>query len=266
MLRSVFAKTAYEQRRSLLGWATAIVLLVLMYAAIWPGIRDQPSLNDFLDTMPEAFRSLFASSGADMSTPVGYIQIELMSFMGPILVILYAVAQGSRGVAGEEDRRTMDLLLAEPVSRTRVLLEKAGAMVAGTFVLSATLGLALVVEGRLFDMVIPVDRVAAAMLHLALLGLVFGAMALAVGAVTGDVGLSRAIPTGVAVVAYLVNGLGAMVSWLEPLQPYSPFYQYIAHDPLRTGVSGPAAAVAAATVVVFVAVGVWGFRRRDVRG
>lgn len=266
MLRSVFAKTAYEQRRSLLGWVTAIVLLVLMYAAIWPGIRDQPSLNDFLDTMPEAFRSLFASSGADMSTPAGYIQIELMSFMGPILVILYAVAQGSRGVAGEEDRRTMDLLLAEPVSRTRVLLEKAAAMVVGTFVLAATLGLALVVEGRLFDMVIPVDRVAAAMLHLALLGVVFGAMALAVGAVTGDVGLSRAVPTGVAVVTYLVNGLGPMVSWLEPLQRYSPFFQYVGHDPLRTGVSGPAAAVAALTIAVLVAVAVWGFQRRDVRG
>ena len=266
MLHSVFAKTAYEQRRSLLGWVTAIVLLVLMYAAIWPGIRDQPSMNDFLDTMPEAFRSLFASSGADMSTPVGYIQIELMSFMGPILVILYAVAQGSRGVAGEEDRRTMDLLLAEPVSRSRVLLEKAAAMVAGTLVLSATLGVALVVEGRLFDMVLPVDRIAAAMLHLALLGLVFGTMALAVGAVTGDVGLSRAVPTGVAVVAYLVNGLGPMVSWLDPLQRYSPFFQYIGHDPLRTGVSGPAAAVAAVTVAVLVAVAVWGFQRRDVRG
>jgi ABC-2 type transport system permease protein len=266
MLRSVFAKTAYEQRRSLVGWVTAIVLLVLMYAAIWPGIRDQPSLSDFLDTMPEAFRSLFASSGADMSTPVGYIQIELMSFMGPILVILYAVAQGSQGVAGEEERRTMDLLLAEPVSRTRVLLEKAAAMVAGTFVLAATLGLALVVEGRLFDMVIPVDRIAAAMLHLALLGVVFGAIALAVGAVTGDVGLSRSVPAGVAVVAYLVNGLGPMVSWLEPLQRYSPFFQYIGHDPLRTGVSGPAAAVAALTIAVLVAVAVWGFQRRDVRG
>jgi len=50
------------------------------------------------------------------------------------------------------------------------------------------------------------------------------------------------------------------------LQRYSPFFQYIGHDPLRTGVSGPAAAVAAVTVAVLVAVAVWGFQRRDVRG
>ena len=266
MLHSVFLKTAYEQRRALVGWFTAIALLVLMYAAIWPGIRDQPSISDFLDTMPEAFRSLFATSGADMSTPVGYIQIEFMSFMGPILVILYAVGQGSRAVAGEEDRRTMDLLLASPVSRLRVLLEKAAAMVVGTALLAAVLGLALVVEGRLFDMVIPIDRVAAAMLHLALLGLVFGAISLAVGAATGDLGLSRSVPAAIAVVAYLVNGLGPMVAWLEPLQQYSPFYQYIAHDPLRTGVSLTSAAVAGLTVIVLVAVGGWGFQRRDVQG
>jgi ABC-2 type transport system permease protein len=266
MLRSVFGKTLFDQRRGLVGWLVSVALLVLMYAAIWPGVRDQPSLSDFLDTMPEAFRSLFATSGADMSTPVGYVQIELMSFMGPLIVLLYAVTQGSRAVAGEEDRRTLDLLLAVPVSRSRVVLEKAAAMVLGTLALATALGLALVLEGRLFDMDLPVERVAAAMLHLALLGLVFGALALAVGSVTGNAALTRGIPVGVAVVAYLVNGLGAMVSWLEPLQPYSPFYQYIAHDPLRTGVSAPAVLVATATVAVLVAVAVVGFRRRDVRG
>ena len=266
MLRSVFLKTLHEQRRGLLGWLASIVLIVLMYAAIWPSLRGQPSMTDFLDQMPEAFRSLFATSGADMSTPVGYIQIELMSFMGPMLVILYAVMQGSRSVAGEEERRTMDLLLAAPISRARVLLEKAAAMVAGTVGLTAVLGAALVIEGRLFDMVIPVDKLAPAMLHLALLGLVFGAISLAVGAVSGSAGLSRGVPAAVAVVAYLVNGLGPMVSWLDPVQELSPFYQYIAHDPLRNGVSGAAAAVAVATVVVLIAVAVWGFQRRDVHG
>jgi ABC-2 type transport system permease protein len=266
VLRSVFRKTLHDQRVSLLGWLAGIALMILMYAAIWPSVRNQPSLNDYLDELPEAFRSLFASTGADMSTPVGYIQIELMSFLGPILVILYAVGQGSRAVAGEEDRRTMDLLLATPVSRERVLLEKMAATAVGTLGIAAATGVALVVEGRLFDMVLPLDMVAAAMLHLGLLGLVFGALALAIGSSTGSVGLSRGMPAVVAVVAYMVHALGPMVEWLEPLQKLSPFYQYIGHDPLRTGVSGTSVAVALATIVVFTAVAVWGFSRRDVRG
>ena len=266
MLHNVALKTLHDQRRSLVGWVVAVVLLVLMYAAIWPSIRDQPSMSDFLDQMPEAFRSLFATSAADMSTAVGYIQIELMSFMGPTLLIRYAVGQGSGAVAGEEDRHTLDLLLGSPVSRSRVVLEKAAAMVVGTVGLSAATGAALVLVGRLFDLDLPVGRTAAAMLHLTLLGLVFGALALAVGAATGSPGRSRGVAAAVAVLAYLVNGLGGLVDWLRPFQRLSPFYQYSAHDPLRTGVSWPAVAVAVVTVAVLVAGAVWGFGRRDVRG
>lgn len=263
MLRSILAKTLRDQRRSYAAWCVSVVLLVAMYVAIWPSIKGQPSMNDFLDQMPEAMRRLFAMGGADMSTPVGYIQIELLSFLGPILLILYAVVAGSAAVAGEEDRRTLDLLLMTPVPRRRVIFEKAAAMVLGTLGLAALLGVALVVEGSLADMALPVPEVAATMLHLGLLALVFGALALAVGAATGRLGLSRGVPVVVAVVTYVINGLGELVSWLEPFRPWSPFYQYSDHDPLRNGVSAIGVAVAIATVLVLVAVSAWTFERRD---
>ena len=141
-------------------------------------------------------------------------------------------------MAGEEDRHTLDLLLANPVSRARIVLEKAAAMVLGTFVLAAVTGAALVLEGRWADMALPVAGVAAAMLHLALLGVVFGALALAIGAAFGHAAASRAVPAVIAVVAYVVNGLAPQVSWLQPVRKLSPFYQFNGHDPLRNGVSG----------------------------
>ena len=264
MLRSILGKTLYDQRRALLAWVVSLVLLVAMYAAIWPSIKAQPALSDFLNRMPEAFRSLFAASGADMSTPVGYVQIELMSFMGPLIVIMYAVVAGASAVAGEEDRHTLDLLLATPVSRARIVLEKAAAMILGTFVLAGVAGLALIFEGRWADMALPVGGVTAAMLHLALLGVVFGALALGIGAAFGHGGASRAVPAVVAVVAYVVNGLAPQVTWLQPVRKLSPFYQFNGHDPLRNGVSGAAVLVAVGTVVVLVSLAVAGFRRRDV--
>jgi ABC-2 type transport system permease protein len=264
VLRDVLRKTLYDQRRSYPAWCLGVLLLVGMYVALWPSIKGQPSMRDFLAQMPEAFRNLFAMAGADMSTPVGYIQIELLSFMGPLLVLLYAVGAGSSSVAGEEDRRTLDLLLTTPVTRSRVVVDKALAMVAGTLGLATLLGVALVAEGALVGMDLPAGNVAAAMLHLALLGLVFGALSLAIGAATGRLGLSRAIPVFVAVLAYIVNGLGGLVDWLTPMQKLSPFYQYAAHDPLRNGVSWSAVGIAVATVVALVLVAVAGFDRRDV--
>ena len=264
MLGKVLVRTLEDQRRALVYWSGSLVLLVGMYVAIWPSMRDQPGYNQILDQMPEAFRSLFAAAGADMSTSVGYIQVELLSFMGPIAVLIYGISAGVAAVAGEEDRHTMDMLLANPVSRSRLVLDKFAAMVLGIVLLAAVTGAALVLEGMLVDMGLPVGPVAAAMLHLALLGVVFGSLALALSAATGRSGVSRAVPIVVAVVAYVVNGLAPMVDWLEPVQKLSPFYQYIGHDPLRNGVDLSSVLVAVLTAAVLVGVAVAGFRRRDV--
>ncbi|MBE1494066.1 ABC-2 type transport system permease protein [Amycolatopsis lexingtonensis] len=263
MLRDILLKTLHDQRRGLLAWSVSLVLLVAMYVALWPSIRDQPSMGQFLQNIPEAMRALFAASGADMSTPTGYVQVELLSFMGPMLLLIYAITTGAAGVAGEEDRHTLELLMANPVSRTRVVLEKLAALVVGTVLLGLVTGLALVLEGRLAGLTLPIGHVAAAMLHMTLLALVFGALAAAIGGLTGHGTASRAIPAVVAVVAYVLNGLGPIVSWLRPAQKISPFYQYIGHDPLRTGVSLAAVLVAVLTTAVLAAVTVAGFRRRD---
>jgi len=264
VLRSVAAKTLHDQRRALVTWAVSLALLVAMYVAIWPSVRDQPSMSDFLDRMPEAFRAMFAMSGADMSTPTGYVQIELLSFMGPMLLLIYTITAGSGAIAGEEDRHTLDLLLANPVGRTRIVLEKLAAMAAGTALLAAVTAVALLAEGATAGMDLPAGNVMAAMAHMGLLALVFGSLALAIGAGTGHASASRAVPAIVAVVAYVINGLGPIVSWLGPIQRYSPFYQYAGHDPLRNGLSVPAVLVALATVAVLAGIAVAAFRRRDV--
>ena len=264
MLRSVGLKTLYDQRRALVAWGVSLVLLIAMYVAMWPSLRNQPSMRDFLNQMPAAMRSLFAASGADLSTAVGYVHVELLSIMGPLLLIIYSTNAGAGAIAGEEDRHTLDLLLSNPVSRTDLVLEKFGAMVAGTAALGTVTAVALLGQGRLVGMSLPAGGVVAAMLHMTLLALVFGTMALAIGGATGHSALSRAVPAVIAVVSYIVNGLAPVVSWLEPLQRFSPFFQYAGHDPLRRGVSWAAVLVAVTTIVVLAGGAVAGFRRRDI--
>lgn len=153
---------------------------------------------------------------------------------------------------------------AQPVSRTRVVLDRLGAMVVGAVLLGVVAAVTFLVIGPVVDLVVDADKIAAALTHLVLLGLVFGSLALAVGSATGRPGLAKAVAGVVAVASYVVNGLAPMVDWLEPVQRLSPFYQYGAHDPLRTGISAGAVAVALGTVVALALVAVLSFRRRDV--
>ena len=263
MLRSVFAKTLRDQRRSLLVWGVVLVALVGMYVAVYPSVAGNTAYTDLIDKMPKAYRALL-TTGGDISTPAGYLNTELMSFMGPILVLVYAIGAGASAVAGEEDRRTLDLLLANPVSRARLVVEKFAAMVAGVVAVTGVLCVAVVVVGRLGKLHLPADRAGAAMLHLALLGIEYGALALLVGAVTGHLTAARAVPGLLAVAAFLVNGLAPLVTWLDSVRPASPFYQYIGHDPLQNGLFAPSVGIAAASVAALVGLSVEAFRRRDI--
>ena len=264
MLRSVGLKTLHEQRRSLVVWAVSLVLLVGMYAGLYPSFNGSSAYNDIVNQMPKALRDLFtAGTGVDLSSGAGYVYMEMLSFMAPMLVLIYAINAGAAAIAGEEERHTLDLLLSTPVSRRRVALEKCAAMAVGIVGLVVAMGVALVAFGSAADMKLSTVNIGAVMLHLALLGLVFGALALLVGALTGRVATARAVTAAVAVVTYLVNGFAPSVSWLEPAQKVSPFYQYIGHDPIRHGVSLLSVGIAAATAAVLVAAAVAFFRRRD---
>ena len=52
--------------------------------------------------------------------------------MVPLLLLIAAIGAGARATAGEEERGTLDLLLANPISRRRLVLEKLAALAAET--------------------------------------------------------------------------------------------------------------------------------------
>lgn len=265
MRPSITLKTAWDQRGSLIWWSIGVAILSVAMVLLFPAIKDIPALEDYLDEFPEELLALFSGSGAlDIATAAGYLNIELFGFMLPALFIVFAVGMGSGTVAGDEGRGVLELLLSEPVSRWRVFLEKAAALGAASGFLSAVLWAGLVVSGSGIDMDIGVLNFAQASVNLWLLTAVFGALALAVGGLTGKRGLGVGITAAVAAATYLLNALGVWVDALESLRPLSPFYHFNAVDPLTNGLDVLHAGVLLGIALVLVGAGVAGFQRRDI--
>jgi len=71
-------------RRALAVWAAAFAAMIALYAVIWPSVRGNTSWRNLFDTLPQTYRALFTASGTiDLSTPAGYLGVELMGFLGP---------------------------------------------------------------------------------------------------------------------------------------------------------------------------------------
>ncbi len=104
--------------------------------------------------------------------------------MVPVLFIV-AVGNGAGAIAGEEERGTLDLLLSKPVTRTRIAVEKLGAMCVEVVGLGVVLWVALWIGARAFTMDVSAAHLAAATVVLVVLAITYGAVAFMLAAATG---------------------------------------------------------------------------------
>jgi ABC-2 type transport system permease protein len=262
MLRSIAAKTVWDQRRALLWWVLGLAVLVAITVASYPAVRDAPDVNQLFEDMPEALKALIGET--EIVSPAGYLNSQLFTFVLPIIFLIYAVTLGAGAVAGEEERGTLDLLLSYPVSRPRVVLQKFAGMALVLLAFCVALWLMLWAGALAVNMEISAGRLVAVTVSLALLTLLFAAFALMLGCLTGRRTLSLGISASVALGAYLLNSLGTLADWLEPTRRLSPFYYFIDADPLRNGLNPAHAAILLAASIILVAVSVPVFQRRDI--
>lgn len=262
MLANVFVKTLRDLRRGLIAWSIGLILLVAVIAAVWPSFRDLPELNEFLDAYPEVMKELFNIEA--ITSGVGFMNAELYSLMFPALFLIFAIGRGARMVAGEEEDGTLEVLLATPVTRVRVLVDKAAALAVAVTILGIAVWAATAAASPVAGMDIGVGSAATASLAMVLLGLEHGWLALAVGAATGRRGLAIGVASVFAVAGYVLYVLGALVESFEPWRPLSPFHQALEGGPLGAGL--PLAYLWMGLVgLAFVAAALFAFDRRDVR-
>jgi len=250
--------------RQMAIWATALAAMVALYAVIWPSVRGNTRWRELFDTLPQTYRALFTAGGSiDLSTPAGYLGVELMGFLGPALIAVYAITAGAAAIAGEEDRGSLEVTLSAPVSRTQVLTQRFAAVVIGIVAVMAATAAALWIFSALLDMGLRVSAIASATAALAIFGVFVGAVAFAVGAATGSPAAARGVAALAAVASYLINALAQVTSALRSARPVSPYYLLLGNEPLAHGLRLLGAVSVLAAAAALVGCGAILFARRD---
>ena len=230
---------------------------------LYPSIDGGAELEALFEQMPPAIRAMMGDQ-IDLSTAAGYLDLRMFTAIAPIIFLVYAIGRGAAAIAGEERRGTMDLLLAHPVRRWRIVVESAAAMFAGLAVIGLALWAGLVIGGVILDVDFSLSRAGQATVMGVLLGWVFGTLALLIGGQTGATGLAIGVSSASAIATYFLHTLAPLVDWLEPFRILSPFYYYIGHSPMLQGFNGNYAIVLALLSIVFTALAAVAFQRRDV--
>jgi ABC-2 type transport system permease protein len=261
----VFSVGMRLRRNALYGWILGMVVLTAWLVAMYPTVRARPEFKDLLDKYPKEILAFFGGgTGLDISSPNGYLRMELISFMAPLLVLVLGIGAGASAVAGEEEAGTLDLVLSRPIRRSRLVLEKLAVVVASVSVLGVVLFISMIVGAFATGMHLALSRLAAASVAVWAVGCFFGIVALGVGAATGRRGLAIALATVAAVAAYIVDSVGNLVSGIRPLKRISPYSLTVSKDPLTTGFHPGATLLVFAVAAAFLFVCAHRFNRRDI--
>lgn len=261
----LLAESLRNRRRSLLWWTLGILALVALTIAFYPSIRDNSSLSEYGQDLPEGLRALFAGGELDISSPVGYLNSQIYALTAPLLLLVFSIGAGSGSVAGEEERGMLELLLAHPVRRRDYVLQRALGLVALVVALSLVLLATVALGSLLVDLEIGFGKLVAATGSVALLATFFGCLALAVGALMPGRTRATAVAAGLATAAWIFDGLGQTVTALDGWRPLSPYYQALGENPLREGVPWDGWAILLGGTALLLVAAAAGLERRDVR-
>jgi ABC-2 type transport system permease protein len=257
----IWAKTASDHQVLLYIIAPMMFLLTFWVGPMYNLIED--SLKDLGNSLPDELLAMVG--GGNLSTPEGWYQVEMYGLMLPISLLVISIVIGSAAIAGAERKHTMGILLSNPVSRTTVVLQKTTVMVVFALIVGIATFAGTLAGSAAGNLGLDPWNIAATCMLGVLLGLSFGALALAIGGATGRPQVASYGAAAAASVSFVTNGFLPLSENLEALAKFQPFYYYLSSDPLNNGMDWGHAAILSGLTIALVAVAVIAFNRRDIQ-
>jgi len=148
---ALIRRTIKSNRTLLLANILICALFVWMYAVFFPTmLENMEELQEAFESFPKAFLEAFdiTDMGSMFTSFEGFLAVEHYSIVWPIIAIILVLSCGSAAIAGEVDRGTIEILLAQPISRVRLFFAKylAGVVIIAALVLFSNLSVTVFSE------------------------------------------------------------------------------------------------------------------------
>jgi ABC-2 type transport system permease protein len=263
---TVFRHTVRRFRGQVLGWGLALSLLVLMIVGVYDSIAEQrEQIEQLIANYPPELMAFFGASDSSFSmfTAEGFLAMEFFSLM-PVVLGIFAVLMGSGLLVSDEEKGTLDLIMAHPVSRSALFMGRLVAFVTATVGILAIIWLAFIVTMNWSTLSIGAAELAKPFLSLLAVLLLFSTLALLLSMVLPSRRLAASVSGLLLVASYFVTVLARINEDLETLARFSPLnYYQTEHAFQRFNVQWFAGLLVVAAV--FAALAWWRFQRRDIR-
>jgi ABC-2 type transport system permease protein len=249
-------------RGQIIGWSIGLGLYGLLMALMFDSVSNIEGLETLLRSYPEEIMGFFGDL-VSITKPQGYLDIYFFNYM-TVIIGIFAVGAAASLLTGDEERGTLDLILAHPISRSALFWGRVLAYVVATMIILGVGWLSWVIPSGGSGMDLTWLQFLRPFGPLLAQLLLFGMLALLLSMVMPSSRSAGMLAGGLLVANYLLVGLANINEDLQAIVDWTPLHFYqggYAADGLKWGWLG--GLLAAATVLALLAW--WRFWGRDIR-
>src|SRR4030066_1336854 len=214
---SIFTKTLKTNRIALVIYNAICIGFVWVYAAFFPSIfKESEKLKEAFKAYPQDLMKAF---GIEIDTFIssfeGFIGGEYFSMLWPIILIVLIIAYAGSAIAGEIESGTIELLLAQPISRLRIFFSK---YLSGLFIITVFIAISnssVILFARLYNVSFHWEN----FLTISILGFLFAfaiyGICFMLSAIFSSKGRAAALTGGLLIIMYALNIFSAFQESLE---------------------------------------------------
>ncbi|HVS79243.1 MAG TPA: ABC transporter permease subunit [Candidatus Saccharimonadales bacterium] len=266
-MRPVARWTIWQRRWSIFWWSFGVLFFIFLTLIFYPTIKHQSAqLDKSFDQIPQTAKQLFTDTN-DIFSPVGYLSSQIFYLLLPLLLGILAISQGMSLIGKEERDNTIEMLLARPISRLKLLWGKAAAGLLIVVFVGVLSSLFTALMCKLVGLGVATGNVLQAGAAAGLLGLCLGAIAFMLTALgragrAASIGIAAFIGLG----GYILVSLAPTVTWLRWPAKIFPFDYYHSSELLTGNYSWWNAVYFVGVIIGCIVISGLAFRRRDLAG
>lgn len=262
---TVFKHSLFRSQGAIWGWGLTLAVIAMVFVPFYDSIAENvEQFQQMLDLYPPELIALFTGGGNfNFTTPEGFLGIEYFSLM-PLVIGVFAILAGSGLLAADEERGVLDLVAAQPVSRTALFWGRLLSLIVALMVI-LLLEYAGVMIGTAYS-AMDLDAVETIIPFASLFGYLvfFTGFSLLLSMLLPSRSAASMVSGIFLVASFLLAGLTKFNDTLAAIEPLLPNVYYQNSD-WTQGFRGDWFLLLAGTGVLFMLAAWWAFLRRDIR-
>lgn len=260
MHEPLLTKTLGDLRTQMLGWGLGVGFLLFLTVLLYPSIG--PAYEKVINELPKEFHA-FWGAGLDIGSFEGYLAVEFFNYT-PIALAVFAILAGTASILGEETQGTLDILLAHPTSRIRLVSAKlAGLAIANGIVVIILLAICFATLAFM-DIDVKIGRTLGAFLLLWPYLTAISFLSVLLSLILSSRLFAGTVMAVLIVASFTLDSLANLESGLEALRPIYLTTYYQGSNALGSEISWAYTAGLLGILFVALSLNMWLFVRRDI--